>query len=169
MIRFNPLAPGRWTNYALWVYLGVGTLFFVPFITLLERQMVFEFANLAIVALASGTAVAFGPAAWRIVRAPLKSVGGADALIVGIVVASVACAYMFAVHWLWRAVDKPDWLIDHWTVALSRWVFVMGAILVMVSSGAEDGQLNVRAYLRAGIITACGVAAAALLFTIGYG
>lgn len=155
------------SNATLWLVILVAWVAFVPLGLLADRQDLFESINAMIMAVASGVAVGFWPRAWRALRMPVHILDAADLLIIGIVVCSVAVTVIFGGQWLWRALDKPEWIIDSFFLAFTRWAFLTGAIMVLTSSATRvNGIVTPGMFRRSCVVVmvALGVAMALSIF-----
>lgn len=148
-----------------------------------ERPAYFELVNAAVVAMAIGIQVGFGRGAWRTAHTePGKQTSG-QVLILGIFIVWFGIALAFLCLWSYRLIRStesldvlPGWVlqflfklgdIDGWPAALSRWIILVGGVLHLAASGAIDGKVPARAYIRAGVTV--GLAVAAALFLISFG
>jgi membrane protease YdiL (CAAX protease family) len=157
------------SNFTVWLSLALVVLLFVPFVAFIPRQSFFEGLNAICMAVAAGVMVGYGKPAWTTMRLPIHKVDSAELLVVGIVVCSLAIVGIFGGLWLWRALDKPDYVIDSVEFAFTRWLFAFGAFTVLVSAQSSNGAVNGRAYGKAGLVVAAAVFVAATLISLGIG
>jgi hypothetical protein len=156
-------------NFTVWFSLALVLLLFVPFAVLVPREPLFEGLNAVCMSIAAGVMIGYGRPAWRTMRLPIHAVDSAELLVVGIVICSFAIVGVFGAQWLWRAMDKPDFIIDSIPVAFTRWMLAFGAFTVLVSAQSSNGAVNSRAYAKAGLVVAAAVLAAATLISLGIG
>lgn len=159
----------RVNNVSVWLVLAVVILLFFPFVWIVPRQEFFEGINAVCMSVAAGVMVGYGPAAWQSMKMPVHSVRASELLVVGIVICSAAIVGVFGGMWLWRSLDKPDYIIDSVPFAFTRWAFAGGAFIVLVSAQAIDNGITGRAYRSAGLWVAGAIMVAATLISFGIG
>lgn len=62
-------------------------------------------------------------------------------LVLGIVMAWSAIVYRLFWSWLWRLMDQPDWMINHWSQAFPVWVVIIGGILHLTAQNAIENKV----------------------------
>lgn len=154
------------TNATLWLILAVALLGFIPFAMFMERQNLFEFMNLLLVAIAAGTAVGFQPAAFHALKAPVRSLTAGQVLVVSLVLASLAMIVIFTGQWFWRYYSKLDTIGDHIILAFSRWFLLISWIMALLASGSDAGPLPSSTYKRAGLFVFIAIALFGLLMSL---
>jgi hypothetical protein len=155
------------SNISVWVSLLLVCFAFFPLLLFAERQDFFEGLNAICMALGAGVLFGYGRASWKTMRAPIHSVKPEELLVVGIVVCSFSVVGIFGGLWLWRALHKPDYIIDSGLFAFTRYLFAFGAFTVLVSAQSNNGSVNGNAYGKAGLVVAGAVLAAAILISLG--
>jgi hypothetical protein len=157
------------SNAALWAVLVAAWIAFMPLGLLVERQDLFEVINAMIMAVASGVVVGFWPRAWAALRMPVHILDAADLLIIGIVVCSVSVTVIFGGQWLWRALDKPEWIIDSFFLAFTRWAFLTGAIMVLTSSATRVNGIVTPGMFRRSCVVVMAALIVALSLSVFFG
>jgi sulfite exporter TauE/SafE len=151
-------------NAMLW-WLAGGLAVFACLLLAFDRVALFELLNGMVVAVAAGIIVGFGRAAIGAFLVDVRELSAGDTLILGIMLLWVGLLVAFLNLWAYRLTSDPYWLTNVWTV-LSRGFIFAGGVLHLAATGAIDNRVPPRAYVRAGIITAFGVAAALFTATI---
>lgn len=140
-----------WCGLALWA------LFF-PIAAYLERQELFGLLDSLIVSVGCGVMVAYGKAAADKISVPLTKHRSGDAIILSIFIGALGITAAFGMLWFWRLSGKTSGIIDSLAAAFPRWVIMTSGMLALAASGAIDGKVPLRSYVKAGIWVALGVA-----------
>jgi hypothetical protein len=156
-------------NTTLIVMLIGGFLLFLPASLLLPRRSLFEILDGLCVGAAIGVFIGYSRAAWRALKLPSHRLVSGDYLVVGIVIVCASAAAIFAGQWLWRAGDKPNWIIDSLILAYTRIGIAFGLILILATNFSEHGILIVGAYRRTALLVAVSIFIAGVLVGIGLG
>jgi hypothetical protein len=131
-----------------------------------ERPALFEILNAAVIAVAVGVVIGFSLAAWRVFWSPVVKMTGGDMLVLGVWLVWTGLVGAFLMLWVYRLTSDRFWLDAPWT-AFTRWLIFAGGVLHLAASGAIDGRIPARAYIRAGIIAGFGAAVALFLISVG--
>jgi hypothetical protein len=142
---------------------------FLPALFLFPRQELFEIMNAIIFSVAIGIIVGYAPGVWDAMHRPLYRLRAGDALQIGIVIGWSATALAFSVLWYWRLTGKETGAVDNGIAAFSRWMLTTAGFMHLAASGAIDGMVPLRSYIRAGVYTGLGVFIGVLVITIAHG
>jgi hypothetical protein len=145
------------------------TCSFVVFIFLLvafQRSAAFEVLNAMVVSVGVGVAMGFTIAAWHTLWAPVDSLSAGDVLVLGIWLLWIGLIGAFFSLWMFRLTDDHWWLNAEWTAA-TRWLIFCGGSLHLAAAGAIEGRIPRQSYVRAGVVTAFGVAFGLFLISFG--
>lgn len=142
----------RHFRYGLLAASGFLPLLFLP------TAYMFDLVNALTVAVGVGVLAAYGPGVWRSYQQ--DEWGGGHYLVLGIAVTWIATTLRHMWNWAWRFAGKPDAMIDHPAVAFLVFLAMLGGTLHLAASGAIDGDIPRRNWLRLGIALAVGLALA---------
>jgi hypothetical protein len=142
---------------------------FLPFLLIFPRQELFEVLNAIIFSVSIGIIVGYAPGVWDAMHRPLHQIRAGDALQIGIVVGWLATAIAFSVLWYWRLTGKETSAIDSGIAAFSRWMLTTAGFMHLAASGAIDGMVPLRSYIRAGVYTGIGVFIGVIVITVAHG
>jgi hypothetical protein len=156
-------------NTTLWVILAAVGLLFIPAVIFIERRELFEALNAVCIAASVGVCVGYASSTWRAIRMPPHQMTAAHLVIVAAFLICMSLAIVFAGQYAWRAMDKPDWVIDSWPVALSRWTLAGGLVIYLATNYSRNGEIVVGAYRRTAILVALAVLIASILVWAGLG
>lgn len=163
MDRGPPLSGNVvWLGLILWIG-------FIPIIFIFPRQELFEMLNAIVFAIAIGVIIGYAPGVWQALKSDIRDLRSGDALQIGIAIAWLGTACVFAILWWWRLTGKESELIDHGFTAFSRWMLITAGFLHLAASGSVDGRVPLRSYLRAGIMTTLGIVLGIAVITFAHG
>lgn len=142
------IARNFWLAVTLWGgFWGIAP-FFAP-------EYVFYIVNALGFAVAAGVTIAYlGGVKQSILRNDLD---GAHYLVMGVVVAWFATGMRQAWYWAWRALDKPDWMIDHLFLAFLSWMVFTAGVLHLMAKDAISGAIPRENWLYLGVVIAVAI------------
>jgi hypothetical protein len=136
---------------------------FFPLALLVPRQDGFEVLNAIIMGGCAGLVYGYGMSAWAGLSKPLRSITSSRMLIVGMVTCFIGLFGVFAGQWVWRTLDKPDWVSDSAVLLFSRYVLCTGIFMLLTTNWSEEGSLPKASYQKAGLVIMAAVAVAGIM------
>lgn len=134
---------------------------FIPLAVFLDRDSLFDLMYGLATAIGIGVLISYLPGIVVAIKAPQPS--GAMLLVLGIACSWSATAGRTIWSWVYRFLDKPAGMIDHWSLAFLVWVIFWGGVLHMSAKDAIDGQIPRRSWIKVGAIVAIAIATMVVL------
>jgi hypothetical protein len=156
------------SNVAVWLLLLLAFLACIPAVHLLDRQSMFEIVDGLAVGGAIGALFRWGPAAWNALWPPARSLKASDLLSVGVGLLAIGGALRLGYQWYWRALNKPDSVIDSVAMLYFTIVVVFGYFLLLVPTFSSDGVYLERPW-KSGLLAAISLAISILIIWSGWG
>jgi uncharacterized membrane protein YagU involved in acid resistance len=156
------------SNVAIWILILLAGAAFVPLISVIDRQSMFEIVDGLAVGGAVGAMIRWGPSAWNALWPPARTLRASDLLSVGIALLALGGALRLAAQWYWRAGNKADSIIDSVAMLYFTIVVAIGYFLVLVPTFSSDGVYLERPW-KTGLLAAISLAVSALIIWSGWG
>jgi hypothetical protein len=154
------------SNTTLGFAILVTCILFSLVLMALDRNKTFEFANSVVMAASAGIAFACAPASWKAMKAPAKALRAGQVVVVALFIGSIGDFGVFGSRWLWRAIDRPDWLADHWLAGMSLLLVSIERAMILASAhGSDEGEMTPAAWRNAALVVAGGALLSATLFS----
>jgi hypothetical protein len=156
------------SNVAIWILILLAFAAFIPLITVIDRQSMFEIVDGLAVGGAIGAVIRWGPSAWNALWPPARTLRASDLLSVGVALLAIGGAFRLAAQWYWRASNKADGIIDSVAMLYFTIIVVFGYFLVLVPTFSTDGVYLERPW-KTGLLAMISLAISALIIWSGWG
>jgi hypothetical protein len=156
------------SNVAVWLLLLLAFVACIPAIHYIDRQSMFEIVDGLAVGGAVGALIRWGPAAWNALWPPARTLKAYDLLSVGIGLLAIGGSLRLGWQWYWRALNKPDAIIDGVAMLYYTIVVVFGYFLVLVPTFSSEGVYLERPW-KSGLLAAISIAISVLIIWAGWG
>jgi hypothetical protein len=146
-----------------WVVTIIATLSFLPLL-LLEGQHAFDLLDWLTVAVGIGIIIGYLPSLIRARQLTQWEPG--HIFVIGIFSVQVAQVSRHFWQWIWRYFGKPDWMLDHWFLLVTIWLFFIGGVMHLIVSDVVEGKIPRENWVRVGIAVAVGLGAFGIIIFI---
>lgn len=150
------------TNLAFWLAAAGFSSFWIVY-GVLGHEATVEIASGLVFGADIMLALTWAAAAYYAVRHGAKSGEGILALGLFWVCSFGAIQRFWTIVFRW--LDRPDWMLDHWSNPLAVWSIFWGLIIIMLAPGTQQGNVPARNQVQ--VILAVFIGALVAGITIG--
>lgn len=146
------------------ISLGVAWLMYWPAVAVVPTSLFLEFVNGMLAAVSIGVAVAYTPDIWQTMRKQPFRLTDAHLLVLGTTIMHWGIAAIFAWSWVYRILNRPEWMVDHPLRGWLIYLVFLGAVLhLAVGDVQSKGTLPSRGWLHIGTFIALGLGLTVIL------
>lgn len=124
----------RSIKYQAWLILIFIWGSFWGWAPLTNADVVFEIVNGLYMAVGGGVAVVAFPGAMECMRFRVRDMHGGHFLVLGIFIVGMSSAFAGTWRWVYRVLDRPEWMTDNLLSAFPSFMAFTGFILLMIAA-----------------------------------